>query len=359
MELIFLDEQFQNIGAPVDDYTSLQWIRRYGKCGQFTLHLSPSEYEMAISAAFIYNNAADETAIITSRQYISGPDEHIKLSGYMLEHMLTWRMPESPETAEGNLEQEIMRIVEKFAMSNERAIPKLELGAQLGIGNHISDQITNKSIGAWLYTALTPLGLSYKIHYDYSRDKLIFSLWSGKNRTQEQTENLHAVFSPEFENISDTEYWIDDGNYRNFAYISGKDAEGNPLLVTVDNITNSEYRREIAITPGGIKLRDDLGNPLSPQQIEVVLMQKGIEELARYKHIVKAAGELHDTPALAYRTGYDLGDLCDFAIPGRGLAFSARITQVTEVYEGERLSVAPVFGDDYLTIREMITRGQG
>ncbi|MGI5898641.1 MAG: siphovirus ReqiPepy6 Gp37-like family protein [Christensenellales bacterium] len=354
MELIFLDSGFNNISAPIDNYSSLQWIRRYNRCGQFSLVLSPSNYNEAMSARYIYNSAANETAIITGKHYEYGGKESLRLTGYMLEHMLSWRTPEQAEVVQGSLEPEIRRVVQKYAIAGSRAISKLELGSQIGAADEISDQISGKTLGDWLYSALSPAGLSYRIDYDYEGDRLIFSLWQGKDRTQGQSVNSPAVFSSEFENIMDIAYSQDDSNYKNFAYVTCAAADGSVLTVSVDNAATGEDRREMALAPSGIALKDEEGNPFSQQQLSAVLRQKGLEALEKSKRLVKAEGTVGDNSSLIYRKGYDLGDLCDFALPQRGIFFSARLTQITEVYEGGILKVIPMFGDDYLSLKELL-----
>jgi hypothetical protein len=355
MELIFLGGDFKNISAPIDNYSSLQWIRRYNRCGQFSLVLSPAHYDVAMKARYIYNSGANETAIITGRRYTQGGEESLRLTGYMLEHMLSWRMPEQPEMVKGGLEAEVRRVVQKYAMEGDRAIGRLELGGEIGVEGEISDQIINRTLSDWLYSALAPLGLSYRIDYDYEADRLIFSLWKGKDRTQSQSENSPAVFSSEFENIVDIAYSSDEGNYKNFVYVAGTGADGSALVVSIDNAAPGEDRREMLVTPSGIALKDEEGNPFSDEHISAVLRQKGMEALDRNKKLVKVDGAVGDSSALAYRKGYDLGDLCDFALPRRGIFFSARLTQITEIYEKGVLKVAPLFGDDYLSLKELLS----
>ena len=70
MELIFLNENFEPVSAPIDKYYSLEWNAKYYGSGDFTLHLSPEYISTVLMAAYIYNNDADIRTVLN--QMIDG-----------------------------------------------------------------------------------------------------------------------------------------------------------------------------------------------------------------------------------------------------------------------------------------------
>lgn len=66
--------------------------------------------------------------------------------------------------------------------------------------------------------------------------------------------------------------------------------------------------------------------------------------------------EIDTVSGLQYGVNYGLGDICDVALNSVGLTWKARITEVEFIYEAGALQITPRFGDDFMTLREIIKR---
>jgi YesN/AraC family two-component response regulator len=75
-------------------------------------------------------------------------------------------------------------------------------------------------------------------------------MYKGKNRTRSQKDNIPAVFSPEFENLVNTEYTYNKQNYnhtRNVAWYAKKLKISNiHLCTTVKKVTGNTCAEIIA-----------------------------------------------------------------------------------------------------------------
>jgi len=358
VELILLDKDFQ-ISGLIEKFTSLQWNRRYYDAGDFELHMASEYFPLLSNSRYIYHGAADETAIIEhilfSRTQSNQTD--LVLRGRFLEALLAERVIPTTMTFSGNLETSIRRMVQTCAMTGARAIPLLELGDVAGFTQTAAFQATGDVLMEKLYSTLQGYGISFRVRYDYLANKLLFTLWQGKNRSQDQTENGAAIFSDSYENILETTYTYSRSDYKNFAYVAGA-GEGTARIVeTVDKIAPGEDRRELYVDARDLSPETEDGIMLTDAEYRTILRARGEEKLSEFQTVEAIDGKADPNANLKYRTDYDLGDICDYANPGIGLEIQKRITEIREVYEGGHMRLDTVFGEDYIrNVRKLIQR---
>ena len=173
MEITLLDRDFHILHMPIDDFVSLQWKQRWAEVGSFELHLSREYFEAARRAQYIYQTEDRETMLIQALEYEDKSGE-ITLSGRALGVLLGDVIMPRPETIRGNLETEVRRLVQKYAIGGAQKIEKLALGELRGYTETVDTQMTGVSLQEMLYTLLTPKGMSWRLWYDYEADVIYF-----------------------------------------------------------------------------------------------------------------------------------------------------------------------------------------
>ena len=358
MELILLDQGFE-ISGIIEKFTSFQWIRRYYDVGTFELHTSTEYFPYVERSRYLYHSGADESAVIESVFFSRDQTSrtNLVLKGRFLESLLSDRVIQSTETLSGNLEDSLRALVKTCAMTGARAIPLLSLGEKAGFAETISLQATGDNLMQRLYTILQSYEMSFRVEYRYQENQMLFSLWKGLNRTQEQQENGMAIFSDSFENILETSYSRNTADYKNFAYVAGAGEGNKRILEEVDQVLPGELRRELYVDARDLRPEREDGTSIPEEEYRRILRRRGLEKLAEFRAVEAIDGKADTHANLIYRTDFDLGDLCDYANPGIGLSVRKRLTEVREIYEGGTMRLDTVFGEDYVTnIKRIVQR---
>lgn len=342
MELLFLNDNFDLMSAPVDRYHSLQWEENYYDEGKFELHLAPDYISTVLAAEYIYNNEADEAMQIIDVRADDDGKQSLQISGVSLESLLKLRVMDEAKTYTGTVEEIARQAVTDFAITGDKAIPRLELGE---LNGYTDTAIATNQVGAelyeWLRELLKPYEMSFRIHYDYEQNRMTFTVYRGLDRTQEQDANTWAIFSTSFENLSQFSYARNRKDYRNYAIVM----TDSGTRVDVDQ-TNGEPRRELFVSAS-----DDLDTE--------ALTQLGVSALAEYAMVETIGGEVQGNANLVYGTNYALGDRCNIEDSDLGVSASARLTQMMTVVENGATRRIPAFGEQYLSLRQYIAREVG
>lgn len=358
MDLMILDASFAPLGV-VDAFISLQWTRRYYEVGSFELHTDMAWYDLLRQGRYVYRNDAVEVGVIEGLSYEQGEtEEQLTVSGRFLECLLERRViPQRMELA-GTAEQICRTLVDEMAIHPQepaRAIPKLALGAEKGLGTETTCQCGGETLLEKLQELCQSQELSFALRYDYENDEMLFEVWQGKDRTQGQKENGWAVFSRGQENLLTSDYSVDEQDYRNFAYVVGEAEQGQtPVCVTVDR-TNGRDRRELYVDASSVKREVD-GETMTDEAYRQALWQKGLEALDGYRRVEAYNHAIDPNANLMYKTHYDLGDICTVIQEKIGLVAEKRIEEVREAVEADGLAVEMTFGEDYVSLGKAIKR---
>lgn len=349
MTIIFLDSDFAPLSAPIDDFRSLVWTRNYFEHDKYTVILNGKYYDSVKYARYMWAVDTGRIGIVTGVQYKDERGhQELTVTGYGAEALLDLRTTLNAEYITGNAETALRNLIIKHALTGDRTLPSIVLDAPVGYEYTVSKQVTGKPLSEVLYETLMPLGLSYYMRFDPDDKTLHLGIWSGKDRTQSQTENTFAVFSSSFGNLLTTDYTYDKQDYYNFAYVAGEGEGAERTVVTVDQVPEDEDRREIFIDARDLQRNytDEQGNTktLTTAEYHEVLRQRGIERLAQYNIKQSVEAEV-DVSVLRYGIDFDLGDICEIANSDIGLTWTARITSIDEVFETEKMYVVPMFGE--------------
>lgn len=366
MQITVLNEDFEIIGI-IGVFTSLQWNRKYYEPGTFQLDVPASYFPILNAGKYICRNDRDELGVIQVANYKKDDNgsQEARCKGTFAECLLNYRVIPLTFAMTGTPEDIGRKLVDMLAIhpsNTDRVLPNVRLGEKSGIGESLSFQSTGDALGDTLYSLETTQEASHRLAYDYLDNSLTYEVWKGKNRTDTQTENSWAVFSDSFYNVKNVEYYRDNTNYYNVAYVAGEGTGASRTVVEVDLRTSGEKdRRELYVDARDLRkeYKDSNGadKVYTDDQYIALLRQRGIEKLCEYALVETAGSDIDANANLIYRKDFDLGDLCTYRNSSMNMDFKLRITEIDEVYEGAEAKLGIVLGTNNLsTLSKIIKR---
>lgn len=387
----------------IDGYSSLRWRRRFFEPGEFELHCSATDSNIALltEGNIIHRLDRQEAGIIEGiaiQESDSDSGEEIVATGRMGSSMLDRQIIIPTISFSGTVENAMRKIVSDNAIA-ARPMPHLALEDSAGLTPTADFQVTYKTI----LTALEALGkaapLGFRVRLDVPNKRWVFECYAGTDRSVTQTARAYVLFSDEFKNISNPSYVLDTTGYSNFAYVGGEGDGTDRTIITVDQ-RNGEQRRELwvdakdltssasaeddftgdgstvnftlshtpssisSITIGGTATSDytqsdttitfatapesgsaivvSYSYTLTTEEYAALLTQRGIEKLADAVKSESFSADAVDTENFQYLTDWDLGDIVSFE--KWGILLNQRITEVEEVDEGGVETITPTCG---------------
>lgn len=361
MELKILNPELDLLDV-IDNFTSLTWIRRYQKSGEFELHcpVTPHTIDLLKKGNIIYKGN-NEAAYIVRRsiELNSKGEEYLTVKGKFLTNYLNRRINWGRLIKDGTVESIMHLLVDKNCINPadvNRVIPLLRLGELNGVVDKISYQNSYGNISDCLESLSKSADCGFGILVDIKHKELHFNVYRGRNLTINQTINPPCVFSRKNENILSQSYIESHENYRNVALIGGAGEDEKRKLTSVGN-DKALDRYELFVDAREISDTEYVDS--APKEIawsiyEPMLLQKGNEKLSENKEILTFNSSVNVNSNLVYRQDFDLGDKVTCYDHKWKITMDTTINEIQEVYEGNKLSINVVFGDDIPTPAEII-----
>ncbi|NFA60816.1 siphovirus ReqiPepy6 Gp37-like family protein [Clostridium sporogenes] len=380
MELYIFNRDLQLIGI-LDTFTSLRWIRRYNKSGEFELHcaLDSNALELLKRENIVYKKNDVEAGYIETRQLKIGEDgqEYLEVKGKFLTNYLDRRISWDRVSFDGKTEDSMRKLVLENAITPtnlDRKIPNLILGDLKGFSEDIKYTNSFGNIIEQLENISNTNNLGYRNILNIKNRKILFDVYKGVDRTINNGTTAPCIFSRDFENILEQEYTDSLNNYKNTTLIAGagegKDRkitsieEGNgldryELYVDARDITDKEEKKKTVLD------YDEEGNITGEheetEEVEIpwerykpLLLQRGKEKLSECEEIQTFDSKINTQGNNKYKVDFDLGDIVTVVDKKWGIRIDTRITEIEEIYEEKGLEVNVVFGNNIPTIIDKI-----
>ncbi|MBO8164709.1 MAG: siphovirus ReqiPepy6 Gp37-like family protein [Brevibacillus sp.] len=363
-----IDTNFNLLGE-VDTYTSLQWIRRWHKPGEFELHLNPTmqNADKLVEDAIIFKASnPGEAGIIRHREInvLEDGTEELIVKGSFLSGLVGRRITYPPAgSAYHYLNAPVETIMKSFVDANcinsadpARVIPNLVNAPDLARGGTVQYQTRYKQLDEELEKLSLSSGLGWHITLDVANAQFVFDVLAGRDLTAGQDTLPPAIFSTDYDNIKSQAYVNSAVGYKNMAVVGGQGEGAERKIVTVGNDLSGLQRFETFVDARDIGTTESGSEPLTEEQIEQMLVQRGQEKLAEFARSLAFESQIVNKSNLVYRVDYDLGDIVTIQNRKWGVTMDARITEVKEVYEPGGVYLEATFGNSLPTITEKIKR---
>ena len=348
MELFVLNAVFESI-AVIDTYESMIWTDRYNAYGDFEIYFAMDEslLEYIKEDYYLWLKESDHSMIIEDIKIDADTEEGKRLivTGRSLESILERRIIWGQRVFSGNLQNAIQMMLNENIISPSVADRKIVnfVFVPSTDSKITSLTIDNQYTGDDLYTVIKGLceenNIGFKIVLT-DDNQFAFSLYAGADRSYDQTENPYVVFSPNFENIINSNYFSSKAGYRNVTLVAGE-GEGASRKTTVVGSASGLDRRELFTDARDISSDTEDGT-LSDAEYIAQLRTKGLKNLADHMITTAFEGEVEVTRLFKYGEDFFIGDIVQIANE-YGNENSAYISELIISNSDEGLSIYPTF----------------
>ena len=348
MELLVLNTDFESI-AVIDTYESMIWTDRYNAYGDFEIYFAMDEslLQYLKEDYYLWLKDSEHCMIIESIKINADTEEgnHLIVTGRSLESILERRIIWGQRIFTGSLQNAVQTMVKENIISPSIADRKI---ANFIFVPSTDSKVTELKIdkqytGDDLYTVIKGLceehNLGFKIVLT-DENQFAFSLYAGVDRSYDQTENPYVVFSPNFENIINSNYYSSKTNFRNVTLVAGE-GEGASRRTTVVGSGSGLDRRELFTDARDISSDTEDGT-LSDADYLTQLKTRGEKNLADYIIATAFEGEVEVTRLFKYGEDFFIGDIVQIANE-YGNEGSAYISELVISNSEEGLSIYPTF----------------
>ena len=357
MDKVYVLNKDFGIEAIIDEYVSTIWRPAYFDIGDCELYLQSNNKAKDVLAVNKYlvrssdvsvdadgKVAYKKVMIIKNIQLTTNEEtgDFITVTGYELKYLLHQRIVWCQTNLTGTAENAIRRLVNENAISptdSKRVIPNLVLGASAGLTDSIEKQIT----GDYLDEAIKSICESYNYGWSINiyDSQLVLEVYSGLDRSYGQSDRPYVVFSPNFENLYNTNYQLITEYYANCTLVGGEGEGTARKYTTVGNNVSGLDRFEMFTDAKDISSTND-GATISASQYLKLLEERGKEKLAELAYTEGFSGEVLPNVGFKYGIDYYLGDIVT-VISEYGIKRNVRVLSAIESEDVSGTKLLPQF----------------
>ncbi|MCI8704316.1 MAG: hypothetical protein HFE60_08575 [Anaerotignum sp.] len=348
MDIYVLDRSLAFTGI-VDEYSSVIWTTRYFTPGDFELYLPASCENIALLQKDFYlcreedidgekyRNVMIIENIRLRTDIENGND--MTVSGKCLKSLLSRRVIWNQTNIYGNLETGIRKILTENVVSpeiSERRIADFTLGKAKGFADRVDIQVTGGEVSAFLKEVCTAYGIGWDIYIE--NRKFVFDLYKGADRSYNQMENPYVIFSPEYDNLLESDYVYAKERYKNVALVAGE-GEGSGRAKTAVGDASGLDRYEMFVDARDVSSNN---GEIAPEQYALLLSERGQEKLSGFMETVNFEGQIETQAGFFLNRDYFLGDIVE-VVNEYGIETAPRIIEIIDCDDNTGRTVIPAF----------------
>lgn len=349
MEVYILDDLLRRT-AVIDVFNSMIWTERWRDKGDFELVVdsSPAMRSLLKTGKQLVITESDRVMEVefVEDTHDSEGKKTLKVTGPSLERILENRVATEGMAGLGDSSDWVItgtpgdiarhifqKICVEGILSASDIVPFIKPGSLYTPGS-IGETATlfNAAIPiSSVFSAIKDLCDQYELGFrlvrNYDKSELYFDIYSGDNRTSQQTSLTPVIFSPELENMKNTTEVNSITEYKNVAYVFSKFGSE---IVYADNVTaeTSGFARRVMFVDA-----NDVDEPAGAN-LTSILRNKGLDALAKARPITAFDGEIDQYTEYKYGRDYYLGDLVEMR-NSDGATNQMRVTEQIFVSDGE------------------------
>ena len=341
MDFMILNKDFQTI-AMVDTYESAIWTDRYDQYGDFEIYLPASKAAWLLFEQdyYLWTKQSDHLMIIEGKEIATDVEVGNKLivTGRSLESILDRRIIWKQTNYSGKIQDVIRQMITECIINPSDQKRKIANFVFQDNDDHEIDDITVEiqCTGDNLYDTIVQLLTPYHIGFEIKlndQNQFVFRLYYGVDRSYEQSTNPFVVFSPDFDNIINSNYLENSSAYKNVVLVGGEGEGDSRKMITVptSDIATGLERREMFQDARHIRDATD-------QQ----LVQVG--QMTLSENTIKKAfeGEMETVQMFVYNRDFYLGDIVQI-VNEYGVESRSRVTEMIMNQSDTGYSAYPTF----------------
>jgi hypothetical protein len=327
----------------VESFEYLRWTRRYSQCGSFELKAIATQENTALlkEGNIIWKNDDEEAGIIEHLELSQSEHEIITASGRFATSFLARRILWQTEILSGDLSVCALQLINNNLINptdTARQITGISFSSP-NLGIPVSTQISYRNLMDSVTELCVASDIGIKTVFTPATGIFTVTLYSGANS--------QAVFSKEYENLTEQIYTESVADYANTALIGGEGEGADRTFVAITS-GSGETRREIFVDAKDLRAEDfgtDYVNTLTFRG-----QSKLNEQAIRYTFDTS----VNPHGNLTYKIDFDLGQTVKVISKAWGVSMTTRITEIEETYDADGQSISVVFGKAELTIAQKV-----
>jgi len=353
MELLILDTNLQSVDV-LDTFKSLIWTDRFLECGDFEIYTAANAAILStvLQDYYLWLDGSDHVMIVEDRKITSDEEDgaYLTITGRSLESILERRIIWAQTILDGNFQLGIQQLLNEniisptitnrqitnfiFEESFDAAIAAMTVKAQFEVGDNLYESIQ---------AMCAAKNVGFKVTLN-AYNQFVFKLYLGQDRSYDQTTNSYVVFSPEFDNLSNSEYSETSTTLKTVSLVAG---EGEGSDRTITSVTTSDgggnglSRREMFTDASGVSTTTDSGT-LSTEDYVAQLAQKGAEDLSLNTFTTTFDGKADVDTMYKYGTDFFMGDIVQI-VNEYGIESKTRVVEVIYSQSTDSTDVYPTF----------------
>lgn len=356
MNITVFNKTFEAITI-IDNYVSVIWNTKYSTVGEFELYvpmnkqvldLLQQDYYLCraqdistVGNKTIYKNMMiiDKIAVTTD---VEGGN-YFTVTGHSLQSIIHRRIVWNQVNLSGTLEPIIRRLITENIVNptlSNRKIKNFMIGDMYKSSISVEIQRTGDNVGEVIEELCTLYGLGYAVNLEISGNEknFVFRLYNGENRSISQDKNPIVIFSPEFENLLNTDYSRDKSEYRNVALVAGE-GEGAQRKTKICGTTSGLERYEMYVDARDLSTND---GDFTTSEYDQKLKSRGDAELAKQQIVTKFEGSTETRNTYALGEDYFLGDIVTVKNE-YGITANPRVLEIIESEDRNGITIIPTF----------------
>ena len=340
---LYIYNPIRELTGIVESFEYLRWTRRYSQCGSFELKAiaTPENTALLKEGNIIWKNDDEEAGIIEHLELSQTEQEIITVSGRFATSFLSRRILWQTEKLSGDLSVCVEQLINNNLINptdSTRQIAGITFSSP-NLGIPVSTQISYRNLMDAVTELCVASDIGIKTVFTPATGIFTVKLYNGANS--------QAVFSKEYENLTEQIYTESVSDYANTALIGGEGEGAGRTFVAITS-GSGETRREIFVDAKDLRAEDfgaDYINTLTFRG-----QSKLNEQTIRYSFDTS----VNPHGNLTYKIDFDLGNTVKVISKAWGVSMTTRITEVEETYDADGQSISVVFGKAEITIAQKI-----
>lgn len=349
MDVYILDEFFRRT-AVIDRFESLIWTERWQAYGDFELNLHSTVQSRGLLTKGKRLAILGSTRVMTIETVENKEDSEgrsiLSCTGRSIEAIMTERvarqsnssMDANPKWVITNSPLDVAmhiwtQICDIGVLGAQDKIPFLQPGTIYLPGTlpEYEDAVTVEITPRSVYDAIREICEQYDLGFRLVRwgdqMELFFDIYTGNDRTTQQTTLAPVVFSPSLDNLTNVTELSSIETYKNVANVVAKNGYRIVYGPDADETLTGFDRRVLFVDASDIELA-------AGTALQDALEQRGQEQLALNRSMEAIDGEVPQNSMFEYERDYLVGDLVEMR-NSDGVTTKMRVTEQIIVSDSE------------------------
>jgi hypothetical protein len=343
---LYVFDQTRNLAGIVESFEYLRWTRRYSACGSFELKAiaTPENLALLQIGSYLWKSDDEEAGIIEHVELSQADKEIITVSGRFATSLLARRIVWGTEILNGNMSTCVQTLLDHHILAPVDGNRKIDFVSFTAppLSASVNTQISCRNLMDAVTVLCDTANVGIKTMFSPVDRNFTITLYEGAV--------TQAVFSREYENLTEQTYIQSNMDYAETALIGGEGEGVDRTFVSIVG-DSGEQRREVFVDAKDLR-QEDFGSGYAD-----ALIFRGQSRLSELAMVQSFDAAVNPHGNLKYKEDFDLGQVVQVLSRKWGVALAARITEIEESYDRDGQSLNIVFGKGILSLLQKLKGG--